>query len=135
MTADDEVMSQVRAMCAHLAQPYWFRQPEAWRWSTSEGLPQTLHVPHSPGLTNLLWLSLDMNKPPGEYELQKNALALMLLAWGPATYFDGVSLLDAAGIMPMAKFYDRLRSEPIKGNPLQNLYPLILALLKGRLHA
>jgi hypothetical protein len=135
MTTDD-VMSQVRAMYAHLEHhAFWFPRPEQWKWSTPDGRPQTLHVPHSPGLTNLLWLAMDMGTPPGMYALQENALALLLLSWGPATYFDGVSLLDAAGIMPMDKFAARLAAEPATGNPLQAAYPVLNTLLKGRLRA
>lgn len=134
MMATDAVMLQVRKMVAHLEKPYWMIAPEAWWWVSPSGARQTLYSPTEPGLSNLLWLVMDMDTPPHHYSAALNSMMTLVFACSPAAKLGGVSILDAAAVLPLRDFYDLLVKAPRGTNPLEETYPVLALLAKRRLN-
>jgi predicted NUDIX family NTP pyrophosphohydrolase len=126
-------MDKVRALCAHLGSPFWMRNPRSWVWSRpSDGAPQGfgLAAHDSPGAANLLWLSMEMDRPPHSYSATENGLYTLITVQAGRALLGGEPLIDVAGILTLQQFYDRLPDWPV-GSGLEQAYPL-LKLLAGR---
>jgi hypothetical protein len=130
----DSDLVKVRALCRHLADPFWMPRPRSWVWARpGDGQPQGfgLLAAASPGLCNLLWLSMEMDQPPQTYDAQANGLYLLLAMEGARARLAGEPLLEVAGLMTLAQFEQALPAEG--GLGLAATYPLLKLLAKRRL--
>ena len=70
------------AFLATVRSPLWMPNPQAWRWQTPEGHFQGIcpvDITNArPGLVNLMWLALDLAKPPA---VPFDARDLSLFKW------------------------------------------------------
>jgi hypothetical protein len=78
--------------------PYWMPSPARWVWCSPEGKTCGfgLRCVEPPGLANLLWLAMDLPKPPGTYDVKTNPLYLWAILNHKVT-INGVTLADLAG--------------------------------------
>jgi hypothetical protein len=127
-------MGKVRAMCEHLARPYWMPNPQAWIWARPDGKPQGFGVvaASNPGLANLLWLSMEMDRPPLSYDAAQNGLYSILITQGYGACVGGEPLLDVAGLLPLREFARQLE-QPASGQIVEQAYPLLRLLAQRRL--
>jgi len=66
--------------------PLWFG-PRGWTWTTPDGQVQTLEniARQLPGMANLLWLSLPLERP-AEYDARNNSVYMWVLAIGGTSH-------------------------------------------------
>lgn len=124
---------QVRALYSRLERPFWMPEPASWVWDC-DGRPQGpgLLITCEPGLANLLWLALDLGRPPQVYDLSKNSVMTMLLLAGGAARLAGEPLFDRAALHTLAEFHDLLPGQA-SGEVLTAVYPLLKMLAARRL--
>lgn len=125
---------QVRQLCERLEHPNWMPNPGSWTWARPDGARQGFGLiwRDEPGLANLLWLSMDMGRPPATYDSARNTLYGLVLTQMTVAELDGELLTDWAGVLPLSEFHAKLGKAPVsKRNVLENAYPL-LYLLAGR---
>jgi hypothetical protein len=136
MTAVPSVESTVRRLCLLLANPNWMPKPRSWIWARPDGMAQGFGPSwqENPGRANLLWLSLALGSPPHTYNANDNTLYMSLLLLGDKARLRGEPLFDMAALYSLKDFHDMLPST-VGGGPLENHYPLLKLLAKGRLHA
>lgn len=129
-----EELAKVQDMCRRLANPHWMPRPKSWMWLRGDGMPQgfgTLAYDR-PGLANLLWLSLDLDVPPRNYEANLNSLYVLLFQEAEFTFVDGTALTDIASLSTLREFIDRMPTEPGKRG-LERAFPLLRLLAERRL--
>lgn len=96
---------------------YWMGSPERWFWRTPDGVPQALvTIPverdvmadeshYWPvGRTNLLWLAMDMDRPPLQYNARNNGLFVQLLTIGNAVKLNSRPLYECASVLTLKQF-------------------------------
>jgi hypothetical protein len=129
-------------------QPFWMGAPSAWVWRGPNG-PQGLgmlprprdlrqaHVDESPyrcfGLINLLWLSMDMPRPPTHYDARQNSLYCMLLISAGAMLVDGMPLIEQASALTLHQFHDLAATGKFSSKQEHNILPLLKLLAFRRL--
>lgn len=129
MSAEIHFLSRLRRHS-----PTWMPRPDSWLWRTPEGTPQGFARSwrDSPGSANLLWLAIDFDHPPAEYDARQNNLAMLLIAHGRQMTLDALPLLDQAGSLTLQQFRDLLQSAPFT-SPTHNIAPLLAMLATRRL--
>jgi hypothetical protein len=127
-------LEKVRALEARISHPYWMRNPETWTWTRPDGMSQGFAslMYTQPGLCNLLWLAMDMDRPPSLYNALANPL-YMLLVINRAAKLRGEPLTDAAGLLSLQQFHDLLPSASVALDPVEHAYPLLKLLAARRL--
>jgi hypothetical protein len=135
MIADPD-LAKVRALCSRLEQPFWMPDPDKWVWLQPDGRPQGpgLVSYASPGLTNLLWLALDLPAPPPVFQMTDNLLAGLVLLLAGSSRLVGQPLLDMAALHPLDEFAALLPEARAPGsNSLEGAYPVLRLLALRRL--
>jgi hypothetical protein len=131
----DKDLAKVREMFSRLEHhSFWMPRPESWVWARpGDGQPQGfgLLARQSPGLCNLLWLSMEMDRPPAVYDAMENGLYMLIMLQGQKARLLGEPLLDVAGLMTLVQFEQALPAEA--GFGLATAYPLLKLLAKRRL--
>jgi hypothetical protein len=127
-------LEKVRRLCARLAHPHWMLRPRSWMWARPDGMPQGFGnaVYTNPGLSNLLWLSMDMDAPPTAYDAQMNSLYVVLFQGAEFARIGGTPLTDLAALCTLREFVDRLPREPGR-HGAEVAYPLLRLLAERRL--
>lgn len=131
-----EIDPKVVQLFKRLASPHWMQNPRSWVWQREDGGPQGFGpiCKEHPGLANLLWLSMDMVRPPLYYDGVNNALYNAVLVLGHSALLDGEPLFDRAALDPLHQFYNRLPDAEAPGaRGLETMYPLLKLLAARRL--
>jgi hypothetical protein len=89
------------------------------------------HHPAAHGMSNLMWLAMDMDTPPKYYNLRDNQLATKLILFGRQMALDGIGLADQAGSLTLNQFRERCLNGKFSAPAGCDIAPL-LALLAGR---
>lgn len=128
-------LDKLRLLFAQLTDPLWMDQPERWLWRRPDGAPQgpALITQRSPGMANLMWLSLDMAQPPRDYDAIRNPLFLQIATSAGSARLAGEPLLDVAALVPLARFAAMLSQAPLSAHALEAAYPLLRILAERRL--
>ncbi len=107
MSAEVLFLKQVKAHSA-----FWMDRPGDWVWSTAAGQPQGfgLVCRDEVGLANLLWLAMDMSRPPQTYDLRHNNLCLLITLHGRKMGLDGQWLFNQAEALSLAQFRNLCRT-------------------------
>lgn len=139
-TQSERALTDVRNMCHQLGNPNWMANPRSWIWTRPDGLAQGFGPAwrESPGLANLLWLSMDFREPPQVYDATKNSLYMYLMMFAGSSKLHGLPLLDLAGLRSLQAFHTLLPAGETLlagGNSLERAYPLLKLLAQRRLHA
>lgn len=129
------VMVRVKQLCLRLGHPNWMPAPETWEWRRPDGSRQGFgpYWRQDPGMANLLWLAMDLHRPPAEYDASQNTLYTLLFTHGATATLWGQPLLDMAGVLPLKEFHHRLGSAPYAVHPVEMAYPLLYLLAERRL--
>lgn len=121
----------------HALAPNWMPRPDSWMWQRVDGTTQGFgatwrdHV----GLCNLLWLALDMDKPPTLFDARQHHLYMLLLMYGSPAAGTLVDLVELAEFHPLPVFRQQLALLPdMAVVPRHNLAPLLLLLAERRLY-
>lgn len=86
----------------------WMEHPDIWQWTTPDGRPQGFGYGwrNSVGLSNLLWLSLDMSQPPDRaYDMRHHNLCVMVIQASGTTDLAGLSLREQAESLTLEQFH------------------------------
>lgn len=132
----------------HSYQPFWMSTPAEWVWHGPSG-PQGfgLNRPPSPidseqvdestyrnfGLTNLLWLSMDMARPPRHYDARLNSLYCMLLISAGGMLVDGLPIIEQASTLTLRQFHDLAATGKFSAKQGHDILPLLRLLAFRRL--
>ncbi len=94
------------AALKRLLHPCWCPDPDNWVWTRPDGAGQGLFPwREDTGLINLVWLMLDMDKPPETYDLRDNALiAKLIVGGGRCATLSGMPLYDVAALSTLLQF-------------------------------
>lgn len=130
----DVDLGKLHALWARLSNPHWMPRPQAWMWARGDGMPQGFGVlsRERPGMSNLLWLSMDLDVPPLMYEATHNSLYVLLFQEAAFTQIGGASLEDLAAVSTLREFADRVPREPGKRS-LERAFPLLRLLAERRI--
>lgn len=129
-------MVQVRNLCQVLGHPNWMARPRSWVWRRPDGMAQGFGPAwqDEPGRANLLWLSLNLVRPPADYDASKNDLYMAVLLQGRNSRLAGEPLFDQAALLSLRDFVALLeRTPPSNGTQLEQMYPLLRMLAAERL--
>lgn len=128
-------LCELHALWARLAHPWWMPAPHTWTWRRPDGKPQGFGpiTADAPGLANLLWLSLDLGRPPQEYDASQNGLYTLLVMHSSTAKLFGEPLLDVAGLLPLREFAALLAGAG-GSHPVERAYPLLSLLAERRMH-
>lgn len=118
-----------------LTPPNWMPNPTTWTWRRPDGNPQGFGVTYAddPGMANLLWLTMDLAKPPEHYNGLGNALFTIVLLEAHSAKLGGAPLLHLAALKTLREFHDMLPESGHQGNRLERMYPLLKMLAAERL--
>lgn len=133
---DPQVRGRVQRLYARLENPTWMPQPRSWVWRRPDGQAQGFGPTwfESPGRANLLWLALNLRRPPAEYDANHNDLYMAILLQGDVSKLAGEPLTDMAGLHSLRCFHALLAGEaPRNGTQLEQMYPLLKMLVGERL--
>lgn len=113
----------------------WVDQPEEWVWPGPIGNQGPgLHWGMGQiGIANLLWLALDMDRPPARYSARDNPLYTYLIVHAASLKLDGLPLDDQAASLTLEQFRDRCQAT----GPAQqrgDILPLLCLLANRRLN-
>jgi hypothetical protein len=130
----DPDLTKVQALVRRVSSPFWMHRPEAWIWQRPDGYPQGfVGLMDSPGLCNLLWLSMAFDRPPQVYDANQNGLFLRLLSGARDAKLGGEPLTDWAGLLTLQEFIDQLPQEAGPAGTIASTYPLLRLLGERRL--
>ena len=121
---------------SRVVNPNWMPNPDNWVWTTPEGNMQGFgHVwRNQPGLANLLWLVLDMERPPRLFDARKHDAFMLVLTYGAAHAGVLDDLVQLAELNGLSRFRSELSKRPeIAAVPRFQLAPLLLLLAERRL--
>lgn len=113
----------------------WMIEPRSWIWTTAGGQPQGpgAHL-NEPGLANLLWLSLDMDKAPRQYDARQNQLYSLLATRANKMELDGLPLIAQADGLTLAQFHSLCKTARFAAPaPHPDIAPLLAHLANRRL--
>lgn len=133
-------MLDEQALYTRLANPMWMERPDDWLWDR-RGHPGQRQGwgagawRSNPGLSNLIWLSINLDQPPGSYDVNNLHLVQMLVTEGHAAKACGASLFDLAGLKTLHQFGALLTVAPERQTRVEKTYPLLLVYVNRRLHA
>lgn len=116
--------------------PAWMPLPGNWMWPTPDGQMQGFGASwrSNPGLANLLWLSLDMEKPPRLFDCRQHELYMLLFTYGQPTCGTLSRLVELAELTRLRDFPRRLETRPeIARIPRYDLAPLLITLADQRI--
>lgn len=117
--------------------PFWMGEPDAWVWSKPDGTAQGFGMTwrkerDGAGMANLLWLSMDLDRRPRQYDARSNPLYTIITMFGHEMYLDRLALFDVAGSTTVEQFHAAcLRGTFEARPPIQNILP-VLTLLAAR---
>lgn len=101
------------AALARVIQPNWMPNPDSWVWPLAEGHPPSQGWGRTwrsnPGLANLLWLLLDMGRPPRFYNVRAN-LDYTSLIFGASGALK--PLVELAEVSSLERFILELKARP-----------------------
>ncbi len=133
MTAEVSFLKRIRVHTG-----LWFPTPNQWCWARPDGHHQgisMLRAEDNRGLANLLWLAMDLERPPLTYDMRDNGLCVLLMGTGRRTTLDGLPLYQQAAELTLAQFRNACRDGafvPPAGT--DNYAPLLVMLANGRLN-
>lgn len=113
----------------------WMDQPDDWVWTTPALDPQGfgLFWRDNVGLANLLWLALDMERPPDRpYNMRYHPLCTALILQGPKVDLDGLPIHHQAEALTLAQFRNLCESEILRSEATQKSWLVQLAQLANR---
>lgn len=115
----------------------WMSYPDNWVWTTPARQPQGfgLHWRDNVGLANLLWLALDMERPPAApYNMRYHQLCMLFVVHGAKMELDGLPIFSQAEALTLAQFRNLcLSSHFAAPAPVHNIAPLLVTLANRRL--
>lgn len=113
----------------------WMPEPRSWIWTTPGNQMQGPGIVHEkPGLANLLWLSLDMDKPPQQYDARANHLYCMLATQAHKMELGGLALIEQADGLTLAQFRNMCNSVHFAAPaPIPDIAPVLAHLASRRL--
>jgi hypothetical protein len=115
----------------------WMPRPDDWVWQVP-GAPQRqgfgLNWRDPLAGANLLWLALDMDRPPTHYNARLNPLYMLLVAQAPMVKLNGVDLVDQAASLTLRQFFRECETGQLEGScELTRFLPVITLLAHRRL--
>ena len=119
--------------CAKGHTAAWMPDPDDWVWTTPAHQPQGfgLNWRDNVGMANLLWLALDMERPPSRnYNMRYHKLCMLLVEGGHSMQLAGLSVFDQAGSLTLAQFRNLCYTP---GPADTQIAPLLAILANGRL--
>lgn len=118
---------RIHDMCFKLGNPGWMPHPKDWLWTRPDGQEQGFGRMYDdmPGLCNLLWLTMELGRPPREYDAVKNPVYMLVLMKSGTAKLAGMPLLDAAAMHTLREFHHLLPDEAPQGNLLERSYPML----------
>jgi hypothetical protein len=127
-------LEKVRALTARISYPHWMHRPGTWTWTRPDGMSQGFSsmIYTQPGLCNLLWLAMDLDRPPEAYNALANPLYMLLVVNRDAK-LRGEPLTDMAALLTLRQFHDLLPESTAAVNPVEHAYPLLRLLAERRL--
>ena len=116
----------------------WMERPDDWVWSTPDGQPQGfgLFWRQNVGLANLLWLALDMLRPPNTpYNWRYHELCALLVIHGAQMELDGLPLLSQVEALTVAQFRNLCETANFAAPaPVPNISKLLVLLANRRIN-
>lgn len=128
--------AQILPFVQRVVNPNWMPTPDQWVWTTPEGSTQGFgHTWRSnPGLANLLWLVLDLERPPRVFDARKHNPYMLIAIYGAAHSGTLAELVKLAELNSLARFRTELVKRPEIANvPRHQLAPLLILLAERRL--
>lgn len=127
--------AQILDLCARLARPNWMRRPETWVWQGGSGMQGFgRNWRDNPGMSNLLWLAMDMDVAPAVYRANHNPLYIKIIMRGAACRLQGEPIFDVAAVTPLRVFRNMLFDVPeAQPGTLEAAFPLLRTLADRRL--
>lgn len=118
------------AALARVLQPNWFPAPDCWFWRRPDGVRQGFGLTWrgDPGMANLLWLALDLERPPTILDARRIPLYSWLL-------LHGQPLASSASILTLAQWTRDLGMSAVLPNVRRiPQFQQLLNLAEKRLH-
>lgn len=85
----------------------WMARPDDWVWTTPARHPQSFGPAWrlAVGLANLLWLALDMDRPPDHpYDLRDHPLCTLLIMYGTKMELGGLPIFSQSEALTLVQF-------------------------------
>lgn len=115
----------------------WMEHPDDWMWTKPSGEPQGFGLGwrYSVGHANLLWLALDMARPPDRpYDWRYHQLCVMLVVQGSKMELGGLPIFSQAEALTLAQFRDLCETGRfVAPAPITSIAPLLSKLATRRL--